>query len=164
MRAVFLNQRDLLITRGARCTLPHRVGPEAQVGWRRWLGCSPRRPAPVLRWVRAPSRTLGIAWIRHRFRRWSIQRAAVRGRSGDGGDAVLDIGGAQRLEVIASGSRRRIMLLKVGFTEIISRITGRAARQPCPVHGPDWFRRRSSSAAGPQRRLRWVRHARRSPI
>jgi hypothetical protein len=49
MRAVFLNQRDLLITRGARCTLPHRVGPEAQVGWRRWLGCSPRRPAPVLR-------------------------------------------------------------------------------------------------------------------
>lgn len=80
MRAVFLNQRDLLIMRGARCTLPH--------GSARKLG--------------------GLATVALVFAKAAGARIAVSSGCG-----------AQRLEVIASGSRRRIMLLQVGFRDII---------------------------------------------
>jgi hypothetical protein len=96
MRAVFLNQRDLLIMRGAR--------PAAAL---RWVGDGGsgvpqggRRPHCGefgLRVGRPRSREYGTDFVVDRCQHSC--GAASAGGVATGGDAALDVGGTQRLEV-----------------------------------------------------------------
>ena len=119
MRAVFLNQRDLLIMRGARCTLSH--GSARKLRWVGDGGSGVRQGGRAR--IAVSSGSESGAWDCVNTAPISslidVNMPPSAGGVATGGDAVLDIGGAQRLEVIASGSRRRIMLLQVGFRDII---------------------------------------------
>lgn len=138
MRAVFLNQRDLLIMRGARPAAGFRWVGDGGSGLRQG-GRRPYCGEFGLRVGRPRLRKYGTDFVVDRCQHSC--GAAVRGRSGDGGRCGAGCWRHAKASVLSravrDGASSRVMLLQVDFTDIICRTTGRAARQPCPVRGPD---------------------------